>query len=168
MVPARLDSRRDCFHTIISVLGLPGCTDLHAVLGECHRVLRPDGWLSLATYAKSAFQPYAGLLRKRLERAGVCGLELSWATSNCAEALQAALAEVDFENVHVKQLRLGYHLLDAQAWWYVVEYGELRDWITWLPTNLWASLRSDHLAEVVVREPKEGLRKDCGSMFLFC
>lgn len=114
----------------------------------------------LATYAETAFQPYADMLHKCLDSVGIPGLVFPWAPLRRAEVLQTLLGGAGFELVDVKRLGLGYHLPKAQDWWEVIEYGELRAWIAQLPVDRLEQVRSAHLAEIATRETPEGLWLD--------
>jgi SAM-dependent methyltransferase len=153
---ARLDFRRDYFQELYCALGLHVFPDAGAALREWRRVLRPGGRVGIASFAASAFQPYAGLLQTRLG-----GVALPWEALAQEGRLEALLGAAGFEDIELRREPIGYHLPDANGWWEVVAASGLRALLAPLTPAQIEALRAAHLAEVAAAAGADGPWLDC-------
>lgn len=157
MGPARLDFRRDYFHAVACSLAWQLPPDMAAIAREWYRVLQPGGGVLWAVLAHGAFEPYASELCAALVARGSEPAELSGLAFSGPEAGGEVLSAAGFSNIGVDVVALGYHLRDASAWWQVVSYGPLRDWLRPLSGPQRDALRNRHLTDVERHVTADGL-----------
>ena len=73
---------------------------------------------------------------------------------------RSILRAAGFEQVTIEKVVFGYHLHDTMAWWQVVTFGPLRDWLRSLSEARLDELRGMHLAEVERSLTADGLWLD--------
>jgi SAM-dependent methyltransferase len=160
MPEARLDFRRDYFHAVTCSLARRSPRDMQAAVQEWRRVLQPGGRVLWSVLAHGAFEPYASELRATLTAFGVAPPDLPWMTPAGPETVAEILRAAGFEEIAVETVALGYHLPDAMAWWQVVSFGPLRDWLQPLSESQRHALRAKHLTDIGRSLTADGLWLD--------
>lgn len=167
MDAARLDFRRDYFHSLVCSYGLWFLPDMAGALREWVRVLRPGGKLAFTSFETSAFQPMLDDYIQRLQAFGARAPENAYGSqrigslAHCRELLEATgLVEVQAECA-----QLGYHLRDENEWWEVVTATSMRALFDRLPDDRQEALRREHLAFVAGLKNENGLWMDVQTRF---
>jgi len=151
--------RRDYFQYVVCSLELHRFTDPGKAFREWYRILRPAGHLGVCSLEPGAFQPFLGLLQRRL-MAMHLDFPIPWQFTGDRSWLQEQLFAAGFQTVDLQEIQLGYHLATAEQWWEIIENSPLQSWLAPLSATQRQSLKTEHQAEVMDHIGRDGLWLD--------
>lgn len=160
-----LDFPADYFDAAVCSFGIFFLDDMDAQLARITETVKPGGKVAISGFQESYFHPLVDLMFARLADYGVQPPPQTWKRIANEEGYQELFARGGLTDVRVEQRNVGYHLENADEWWYVIWNAGFRRLVNQLPAGERERFRCEHLQEVDALRTKDGIWLDVGVLF---
>ena len=161
----RLDFKSSYFDAACCSFGLFFLPDMLQGSKEILRVLKPGGRFVSTSFANTAFQPMAQLLREQLTVYGVSIPEDNWYRLASDDECLGLLTKAGFINTQVARKQMGYHLAGSLDWWDILYNSGFRGLLEQLEPSHLADFRHKHLAAIDKLKTDKGIWMDVEVIF---
>lgn len=161
----KIDFNSNYFDVITCSYGLFFMPNMSTALKSWLRVLKPGGKLIFTSFAATAFQPLTEIFMKNLAEYDIVPPTPRWLQLAEEELCKQILLDSGFEQPHVTQAQLGYHLANFNNWWEVIQSAGYRGLYEQLPQEHRAEFKAKHKIEIEKMSTEEGIWMDVATLF---
>src|SRR5215471_8190982 len=151
----------DAFDAVLCSYGIFFLPDMAKGITEWQRVTKPGGWVCLSAFGETAFQPQSDLFEDRIRQIGAVIPDkkrpFGWQRLVAPQALVTLLDEAGMTNVEVREVKIGYLLQDAEAWWNICWNSGFRGPLAQLNASDLQQFKEKHLREVEALKGRDGI-----------
>ena len=148
------------FDKVLCASSLFFVPDMLAALQECHRVLKPGGWIGFTSFGPGFLLPLRELWTARLQRHGIAALWPPARRLEDAAVCRGLLEAAGFADVTVRTRQLGYFHKNGAGRWAEICAGVEGLALRSLAPELREQIRQEHMAELQEHMRPEGLWVD--------
>lgn len=149
------------FDAVVCSYGIFFLPEMANGLREWKRITKPGGWISLSHFGDTAFQPQSDMYEERIRRFGSIIPEkkrpFGWQRIVDPAASVALLEQTGLANVEYREVKIGYLLADAEAWWDVCWNSGFRGPLSKLAPADLERFKQGHLREVETLRGRDGI-----------
>ena len=159
----------DEFDAVICSYGIFFLPDMASGLQEWKRLTKPGGWVCFSGFGSTAFQPQSDLFETRIRHFGPVIPDrqrpFGWQRLVDPEAFGALLDQVGMTRVEVREVKIGYLLQNAEAWWDICWNSGFRGPLAQLKEADLQQFKAEHLRDVEALRGRDGIFFD-GTTFV--
>jgi ubiquinone/menaquinone biosynthesis C-methylase UbiE len=149
------------FDAVLCSYGIFFLPDMANGITEWQRVTKPGGWVCFSAFGDTAFQPQSDLFEERIRKFGAVIPEkkrpFGWQRLVDPQSLCALLENAGMTDVEVREVKIGYLLRDADAWWDICWNSGFRGPLAQLKPADLRQFQEEHLREVEALRGRDGI-----------